>query len=72
MFPWFGGRQPRRDVEMDADALQAALGEDAYLMARQRSLEARDAFAHWDAVRREIGRRTGRSVLDLATRMLER
>lgn len=69
---WFGGRGPRRDIEADADALHSALGEYAYDLARQRAHEAREAQEHWNAVRREIGRRTGRSFLDVATRMLRR
>lgn len=69
---WFGGRVQRRDVVTDADALQSALGTYAYELARQRAREAREAHVHWDAVRREIGRREGRSFLDTATRMLRR
>jgi hypothetical protein len=69
---WFGGRGPRRDIETDADRLQSALGDYAYDLARTRAIEAREAQEHWNAVRREIGRRTGRSFLDAATRMLKR
>jgi len=72
MFPWFGERRPPPDVAMDADALQAALGAEAYDIARELAGDARVAHKHWDAVRREIGRRTGRELRDLATRMLER
>lgn len=69
---WFGGRGPQRDIKSDADRLQSALGDYAYELARRRAHEAREAQEHWSAVRREIGRRTGRSFLDVATRMLRR
>ncbi len=68
---WFGSRA-EPDVILDADALQAALGDQAYDAARHRAREAHAAYVHWDAVRREIGRRTQRSFLDTATRMLGR
>lgn len=67
---WFGGRVQRRDVITDADALHSALGDHAYELARTRAREAREAYWHWHAVRRELGRREGRSFLDTATRML--
>lgn len=69
---WFGGRVQRRNIVTDADALQSALGVYAYELARRRAHEAREAHEHWNAVRREIGRREGRSFLDTATRMLRR
>lgn len=67
-------------VEQDADVLMRAWGGAAYDHARttarevtQRKLidEHRPA-GHWDRVRREIGRRTGRGGrADTATRYLE-
>ncbi len=71
MIPWFGGREPPPDVMADADALSAR-GDEAYDVARHRARVAWKAYLHWDGVRRELARRSGRSFLDTATRMLER
>jgi hypothetical protein len=67
-------------VRQDADALIGASGQGAYDQSRTRAHEARlgkmiDANrppSHWDKVRSEIARRTGRIVgVDTATRYLE-
>ena len=67
-------------VAEDAAALIAACGEGAYQEARSRAREERlgtviDANrppGHWDRVRREIARMTGRQTgPDTATRYLE-
>lgn len=67
-------------VAEDAGALIDAFGASAYEQARTRAREARlgkmiDANrprGHWDKVRSEIARRTGRIVgVDTATRYLE-
>lgn len=72
MVRWFASRvEPPCEVAADADAL-SELGDQAYGVARARALMAWQAYRHWDAVRRELGRRSGRSFLDTATRMLER
>lgn len=81
MFKWWKLRAERRRHEAsDASALIAAFGAQAYYVARERAreeqqhgkvLDANRAAGHWDRVRREIGRRTGRDQLDTATRYLE-
>jgi hypothetical protein len=67
-------------IEADATALIQTYGADAYEEARTRARQERAGDApgearprgHWDAVRREIARRTGREVgADTATRYLE-
>ena len=72
------GRAESQVVE-DATALILRFGDSAYDEARTRAREARlgstvDAnrpAGHWDKVRREIGKRTGRDHrLDAATRYL--
>lgn len=64
----------------DADDLIARFSDDAYDEARQRArnarlhqiLDANRPHGHWDRVRRDIARRTGRAMLDTATRYLLR
>lgn len=67
-------------VQRDADALMEAFGDSAYDEARTRAREARSGSVidenrpryHWDKVRGEIGRRTGRPArVDTATRYLD-
>jgi hypothetical protein len=71
-------RQPPRDlIAADADSLIALHDEGAYDAARKRAREERlgkvvDANrppGHWDKVRREIAKRTGREIgADAASR----
>lgn len=67
-------------LESDVNSLLQAFGNGAYDEARTRAREARlgkvvdgnRPDGHWDKVRREIARRTGREVgLDTATRYTE-
>jgi hypothetical protein len=67
-------------VDSDVNALLQSYGDGAYDEARTRAREARlgrvmdgnRPAGHWDKVRREIARRTGRQVgLDTATRYTE-
>lgn len=67
-------------IQQDAVALIAAYGASAYDEARTRAREARlgrvldgnRPLGHWDRVRREIARQTGRQVgIDTATRYLQ-
>jgi hypothetical protein len=67
-------------LESDVNSLLQAFGDSAYDEARTRAREARlgkvmdgnRPNGHWDKVRREIARRTGRQVgLDTATRYTE-
>jgi hypothetical protein len=67
-------------VASDVNSLLRSFGDSAYDEARTRAREARlgKVFdgnrpnGHWDKVRREIARRTGRQVgLDTATRYTE-
>lgn len=67
-------------VAADAQALIAAHGDDAYEQTRTRGREERAGSVidgnrprgHWDRVRREIARRTGKQTgRDTATRYLE-
>jgi hypothetical protein len=67
-------------IDADADALIAAYGDGAYEQARTRARQERTGEVadsnrlrgHWDKVRREIARRTGRQAgADTATRYLE-
>ena len=63
-------------IEEDASTLMRKFGEEAYRVARDRALAERLGIAidadrtvgHWDQVRAEIGRRTGRDVTDTETR----
>lgn len=72
MIRWLVPRaKPPCDVAADADAL-SDLGDEAYDAARDRARAAWTAYRHWDAARRELARRSGRSFLDTATQMLER
>jgi hypothetical protein len=66
-------------VAQDADDLLTSFGEQAYEVARTRAREARlgdvidgnRTAGHWDRVRREVARRTGRAVgLDSASKRL--
>lgn len=67
-------------VEQDAETLIQGFGEGAYEGARTRArdehlgrfIDASRPQGHWDKVRQEIGRRTGRTSLDTATKYLER
>ena len=69
-----------REVSEDAQVLMETFGTAAYDEARTRAREARmgdviDAnrqAGHWDRVRAEIARRTGRAHVDTATRYLAR
>jgi hypothetical protein len=76
---WRKHSQAESQVAEDARALILRFGDSAYDEARTRAREARlgrtvDAnrpVGHWDKVRREIGRRTGRDQrVDTATRYL--
>ncbi len=67
-------------VESDVTALMQSFGDGAYDEARTRARGARlgevvdgnRPDGHWDRVRKEIGRRTGRQIgLDTATRYTE-
>ena len=67
-------------VAQDADALIDAFGPGAYDEARTRARDARlgrildgnRPVGHWDKVRMEIARQTGRQVgVDTATRYIE-
>lgn len=78
--PVFRKRSSLNLVESDVVALIQSFGAAAYDEARTRAHEARlgkvvddnRPDGHWDKVRREIGRRTGRQVgLDTATRYTE-
>lgn len=64
-----------RSVKLEADALTAEFGDGAYEEARTRAREARRREPydrHWDDVRVEIAKRTGRGTrIDPATRYLE-
>jgi hypothetical protein len=77
---WLFRRGARALIEKDADALMRAYGDAAYDHARTTARDVRLGQAadehrpagHWDRVRREIGRRTGRDKrVDTATRYLE-
>ncbi|MBI4273069.1 MAG: hypothetical protein HY659_00015 [Rhizobiales bacterium] len=74
IFRWL---KRRRDAAMrvaaDAEALIAQFGDSAYGEARRRAIDAlgKSRDPHWNNVRREIGRRTGRAYVDTATRYLE-
>lgn len=79
-WPTLRRRAPTSLVAEDAAALIAAYGESAYDQARTRAREERLGKTidgnrprdHWDSVRREIARLTGRQTgLDTATRYLE-
>lgn len=70
-------RTDQNIVRDDADALAARYGGGAYEEARTRAREERlkkfidgnRPRGHWDKVRREIARRTGKEIgLDTATR----
>jgi hypothetical protein len=76
----FGWRRQRlaakAAIEADALALMRKSGDDAYFVAwyralatrrRQMAAVSRDP-GHWERVHSEIGRRTGRSAIDTATR----
>ena len=79
MLSWWRHRQEQaRLVRNSVDTLMFSFGREAYGEARMRAVfamrersESGDrAAAHWQNVRAEIGRRTGRKVgLDTATRM---
>lgn len=61
-------------VAADAEALMQEFGDAAYGEARRRAVDTlshKAKNAHWNRVRREIGRRTGRAQIDTATRYLE-
>jgi hypothetical protein len=79
--PGFPKRARPALIEQDADALIASYGSGAYDEARTRAREARlgrvldgnRPVDHWDKVRREIARLTGRQVgLDTANRYIMR
>ena len=66
--------------KIDAEALIAAYGDSAYEQTRTRARDQRRGAVidsnrpegHWDRVRREIARRTGRQGgIDTATRYLD-
>jgi hypothetical protein len=63
---------PEQYVFIKSKTALSQLGDEAYGVARDRARVAWQAYRHWDAVRRELARRTKRSFLDTATRMLER
>jgi hypothetical protein len=72
-------RMPADIVAQDADALMRAYGTGAYGEARTRARSARQgrvidsnrSKGHWDKVRLEIARRTGKEIgADGATRRL--
>lgn len=67
-------RAASAQVAADAEALMQQFGDAAYDEARRRAIDAlarRPVDPHWSQVRREIGRRTDRSLVDTATRYLE-
>jgi hypothetical protein len=79
-FPVFRNRSSLNLVESDVVALIQSFGDAAYDEARTRARDARlgrvvdgnRPNGHWDKVRREIGRRTGRQGgLGTATRYTE-
>lgn len=70
-------REAHRKVMADADELMRLFGQGAYDEARDLARPPNAGIgielrrnAHWDRVRREIGKRTGRIPLDTATRYL--
>lgn len=78
--PGFLRRVPPGLIQRDADALIDAFGPGAYDEARTRARDARlgrildgnRPAGHWDKVRMEIARQTGRQVgVDPATRYME-
>jgi hypothetical protein len=78
---WQRYNEAVRQTRRDAATLMIGFGSAAYEEARQRAWEARQGQVvdanrppgHWDRVRAEIGRRTGRrSWVDTATRYLDR
>ena len=80
MFGWLRERRAARElVAADADQLMQTYGADAYRVARGRAAAAKRGNVvdgdrgdrHWDRVRGEIARRTGRDRRDTATRMLD-
>jgi len=80
MFGWWRRRKElHARVDADATAMIAEFGASAYHVARDRALEQRlhkivDAERtpeHWNLVRFEIRKRTGRQDADTATRYLE-
>lgn len=80
MFRWWRNRAERhRLVCADTASMIEAFGDEAYYVARERARSERQSgivfdanrpAGHWDRVRREIGRRTGRDWLDTATRYM--
>ena len=76
----FGLRTRFHEVAEDAQVLMERFGLAAYDEARTRAREARlgriidgnRQAGHWDRVRAEIARRTGRAHVDTATRYLAR
>jgi hypothetical protein len=66
-------------VDADATAMIAEHGDSAYWVARDLALGPRlnkvandeETSAHWDRVRFEIQKRTGRRHVDTATRYLQ-
>jgi hypothetical protein len=78
-----GWRRRRKEmkarVEADATAMIAEYGDSAYHVARDRALELRlhkvieaeRPPEHWNLVRFEIRKRTGRQGADTATRLLQ-
>ena len=80
MFGWWRRRKElQARVDADATAMIAEFGASACHVARDRALEQRlhkivDADRspeHWNLVRFEIRKRTGRQAIDTATKYLE-
>ena len=76
---WRRRKEMKAGVDVDATAMIAEHGDSAYHVARDRALELRlhkivDAERspeHWNLVRFEIRKRTGRQGADTATRLLQ-
>jgi hypothetical protein len=79
MFGWWRRRKESRvRVAADATAMIAEFGASAYYVVRDRALEHRlhkivdveRTPEHWNLVRFEIRKRTGRQDADVATKYL--
>jgi hypothetical protein len=81
MLGWLRRRRNAKALTAEnASALMQDFGDDAYFVARRRSIaalrgeliDADRGADHWSKVRAEIGRSTGREFVDTATRYTNR